>query len=83
MGSNAQLPEAAISSLKRKEAFWNFLWIPLAVSAAVVIIWWFSTPGGYFVHAWLSLGYVAFRKPGPLEKKIEQETARLRKSDPN
>lgn len=92
MVANEQLREAAISSLKRKQAFWNYLWIWLAVSAAVVIIWWFSTPGGYFWPVWPILGmaiavpilgYAAFNKPGPSEKEIEQEMTRLKKSNPS
>lgn len=91
MESNEQLREAAIASLKRKQAFWNYLWIWIAVSAAVVIIWWFSTPAGYFWPVWPILGmavavpilgYSAFNKPGPSEKKIEQEMARLKTKDP-
>ena len=92
MGSNDELRATAISSLKKKHAFWNYLWIWLAVSTAVVIIWWFSTPGGYFWPVWPILGmavavpilgYAAFKKPGPSEKKIEQEMARLKKADPS
>lgn len=92
MVANEELREAAISSLKRKQAFWNYLWVWLAVSAAVVIVWWFSTPGGYFWPVWPILGmaialpilgYAAFNKPGPSEKEIEQEMARLKKSNPS
>ena len=92
MESNDQLRETAIWSLKKKQAFWNYLRIWLTVSTAVVIIWWFSTPGGYFWPVWPILGmavavpiigYAAFKKPGLSEKKIEQEMARLKKADPS
>lgn len=86
-----ELRDQAIASLKRKQAFWNYLLIWLAVGGLATVIWWFSTPGGYFWPIWPILGmgiavpilgYSAFGRRGGLsEKRIQDEMKRLGSKD--
>lgn len=46
--SPENLREAAKKSLKKKADFRQYLWVWLFVSVLLTVIWWFSTPNGYF-----------------------------------
>jgi len=84
--SLGELRDQAVASIKRKNAFWNYAGVWIAVSAVVTIIWWFSTPGGYFWPVWPILGmgvavpilgYSAYGRRGISEKRIHEEMKRL------
>jgi len=85
--SQGELRDQAVASIKRKNAFWNYAGVWIAVSAVVSIIWWFSTPGGYFWPIWPILGmgvavpilgYSAYGRGRQIsEKRIHEEMKRL------
>jgi len=50
------LLELAKKSLKKKRDAKEFLFVTLAVNAILIVIWWFTTPTGYFWPMWVMFG---------------------------
>lgn len=50
------LLEIAKKSLKKKRDAKEFLIVTLAVNAILVVIWWLTTPSGYFWPMWVMFG---------------------------
>ena len=50
------LLELAKKSLKNKRDAKEFLIVTLAVNAILIVIWWFTTPTGYFWPMWVMFG---------------------------
>ena len=51
-----ELREAAKQSIEKKRSAWQFLFITIAVNAGLVVIWFLTSPGGYFWPMWPALG---------------------------
>jgi hypothetical protein len=88
MSTDDELRDEAVASIKRKRAFWNYVFVWVAVGALVIVVWWFSTPNGYFWPIWPIvgmavavpiLGYSAYgRGAGISEKRIQDEMRRIK-----
>jgi hypothetical protein len=50
------LREAAIKSLKKKAEFRQYLLVWAAVSAIVTVVWFLTSPNGYFWPVWVMFG---------------------------
>lgn len=51
-----ELREQAKTSIAKKRSAWQFLFITIVVNAGLVVIWFLSSPGGYFWPMWPALG---------------------------
>ncbi|CAB4579699.1 MAG: 2TM domain-containing protein [Pontimonas sp.] len=54
--SSDPLREAAIKSLKKKAEFRQYLWVWAAVSGIVTVVWFLTSPNGYFWPVWVMFG---------------------------
>ncbi len=52
----AELREAAKQSIEKKRSAWQFLGITILVNIGLVVIWFMTSPGGYFWPMWPALG---------------------------
>lgn len=50
------LREIARKRLKKQADFKQFLWVALAISVILTVIWALTSPGGYFWPAWAIFG---------------------------
>lgn len=87
MSDSSNLRDQAISNLKAKRGFWNFLLVALVISALMVVIW--AVGGmGYFWPMWPMIGLgiaLVFSaigtfgpgRGGPSEDQIQSEMRKL------
>jgi hypothetical protein len=91
--NNDELRELAKKRLKAKQDFYHFLLVWLGVSVLLTVIWFLTTPGGYFWPAWAIAGMgiaaafqaIAVFGPGRgviSESAIDAEVARINKGNP-
>ena len=87
MSDSSKLRDQAISSLKAKRGFWNFLIVAVVISALMVGVW-ALTGMGYFWPMWPMFGLgiaVVFSaigtygpgRRGPNESQIQAEMRKL------
>ncbi|HET8928507.1 MAG TPA: 2TM domain-containing protein [Microbacterium sp.] len=87
MSDSSNLRDQAISSLKAKRGFWNFLLVAVVISALMVVVW-ALTGMGYFWPMWPMFGLaiaVVFSAIGafgpgrgrPSEAQIQAEMRKL------
>lgn len=51
-----ELREAAKQSIEKKRSAWQFLVVTVLVNTGLVVIWFMTSPGGYFWPMWPALG---------------------------
>jgi 2TM domain len=54
--NDEELREFARKRLKKQADFKQYLWVWLGVSILLTVIWFLSTPGGYFWPIWAIFG---------------------------
>lgn len=87
MSDNGSLRDQAISNLKAKRGFWNYVFIAIGLSIVMVVIWALSGMG-YFWPVWpiagMGIGVVFSAistfgpgRTGPTEDQIQSEMRKL------
>jgi uncharacterized membrane protein len=87
MSDSSDLRDQAISSLKAKRGFWNFLLVAIVISALMVAIW-ALTGFGYFWPMWpifglaialvfTAIGAFGPKRGQPSEAQIQSEMRKL------
>ncbi len=56
LSAEEELREQAKTSIAKKRSAWQFLMITVLVNAGLSLIWFFTSPGGYFWPMWPMLG---------------------------
>ncbi|MFM9876553.1 MAG: 2TM domain-containing protein [Rhodoglobus sp.] len=86
---DAELRALATKRIKARSDFYHYLWVWLGVSILLTVIWFLTTPGGYFWPAWAigGMGIAAFFQaisvfgPGGVitDSRIDAEVERLKR----